>query len=65
MSMADAAHIARYNPARVLADIAAKREIVAWVGDYDADLDGSAWGILGNLAALYADHPDYQQEWAP
>lgn len=63
ISDADAEHIARYDPARVLADVAAKREIVAWVGDYDADPDGSAWGILGHLAALYADHPDYQQEW--
>lgn len=58
-----AAHIARHDPARVFADVAAKREIVAWVGDYDADPDGSAWGILGHLAALYADHPDYRQEW--
>lgn len=63
ISDADAEHIARHDPARVFADIAAKREIVAWVGDYDADPDGSAWGILGHLAALYADHPDYQQEW--
>lgn len=48
-------HIARHDPARVLAECAAKRAVIVY----------SPPKTLQHLAAIYADHPDYQQEWAP
>ena len=56
----DAAHIARHDPARVLAECAAKRAIIA----LDEYAEGSYWDTLATLAAVYASHPDYRQEWA-
>lgn len=85
-SMADAAHIARHDPARVLAECAAKRAIITEHGLSEvASLDRETWGrltlicrtcavgprqvvapcpTLRHLAAMYADHPDYNTEWA-
>lgn len=70
----DAEHIARHDPARVLAECAAKRAIVEQWNDpasfgpfSDAVGVGIAEGIdtaLRALAAVYTDHPDYRQEWA-
>lgn len=58
-------HIARHDPARVLAECAAKRALVEQVSDV-------AWGgyavrdvVLETLAAAYSGHPDYQEEWRP
>ena len=67
-----AEHIARHDPARVLAECAAKRAIIeACERLEDQRLDSNDWSmdltsevILGPLAAVYADHADYQQEWA-
>lgn len=42
------------NPARVLAECAAKRAIIRYSPDE----------TLRHLASVYKDHPDYQQEWA-
>lgn len=74
--MAEGRHIARHDPARVLADVAAKRAIIA-----AADLSERAKLLPGDnvfgyhapglsiairhLAAAYADHPDYREEWKP
>jgi hypothetical protein len=69
------AHIARHDPARVLAECAAKRRVLETLRSYEPDTE---WGVVrdmgmrGNnaagavraLAAVYASHPDYQQEWA-
>lgn len=75
----DAEHIARHDPARVLAEVAAKRAIVEHfdrllTGPEDGD-EGSATVMLygaaailcaiRHLAAAYADHPEYRREWAP
>lgn len=62
----DRNHIARHDPARVLREVGAKRRIV---DDLAGALD---WGhmapvikcVLRSLAAVYAAHPDYRQEWA-
>lgn len=63
-----------YDPARVLAECAAKRCIVnvycAMAANHPAD--GSiGWyqvdayeTVLRTLAGVYAGHPDYQEEWA-
>lgn len=81
-------HIARHDPARVLAECAAKRAIVdehdevtpgvlpRGVADTcgrcadveEADFGGTPmvrWPCptLRHLAAVYADHPDYRDEW--
>lgn len=76
-SMADAEHIARWDPARVLAEIAAKRAILdsitsrldhrepdgGWE-DADAETDGMASGTLHLLAQPYAGHEGWREEWA-
>lgn len=70
-----AVHIARHDPARVLADVAARREIVtglqaalarAWqFGEEARELVAQlAVLMLQRFAALDADHPDYDPGWA-
>jgi len=50
---AAAAHIARWDPARVLAECEARREVVMSADD----------GVLRALAAIHSDHPDYDPAW--
>jgi hypothetical protein len=75
-----ATHIARHDPARVLAECAAKRAIVEWHCTSETDLgpaypDHQPWceaceGALfpcvtvRHLAAIYREHPDYDPSWA-
>jgi hypothetical protein len=69
-----AAHIARWDPARVLAECAAKRAVISNVGPYSCDQahpqfdvyhpDGHLSPVLRALAAVYSDHPDYDKDWA-
>lgn len=70
---ANGAHIARHDPARVLAECEAKRAIVDAAMVYEEgpgdpkpeDPDGG-WALsiaLRALAAIYADHPDYDEAW--
>jgi hypothetical protein len=58
-----AAHIARHDPARVLAECKAKRAVLAEIKRYRWDEDPPPI-ITRALAAVHADHPDYRQEWA-
>ena len=74
---ANGAHIARWDPARVLAECDAKRRIVERLGSYLSSehdpepegawklLDDHAWATLYDLALPYADHPDYRDVWRP
>lgn len=69
-------HIARHDPARVLAEIDAKRRILA---EHERiELPGTSNGdtaavgayvkmqaVLRLLALPYTAHPDYRQEWRP
>ncbi len=69
-SMRDARHIARHDPARVLAECEAKRRIVELIrrdnGDWcSPDRLGLGEMVLETLALPYADHPDYRDEWRP
>ena len=76
MERVDAIHVARHDPARVLAECAAKRAIIAlhdyeWMGPDDAagkgcEHDYEDWPCptIRAIAAVYAHHPDYKQEWA-
>ena len=73
-------HIARHDPARVLADVAAKREVLATLaGQLDPDAMAGDWSergmmetamsdwaewFLRALARPHADHPDYDPAWA-
>lgn len=53
-----------YPQARVLAECKAKRAIVTMLyetTDYAPYIEDQ---VLRNLAAVYADHPDYREEWA-
>ena len=60
---ANSVHAARHDPARVLRECEAKRRIVDDVksGWFDTDLDGAC----KHLAAVYSDHPDYDEAWRP
>jgi hypothetical protein len=69
----DAAHIARHDPARVLADCKAKREALIFAKAVQADMERnvpSAFTVTvqrtieRNLASIWADHPDYDPEWS-
>lgn len=57
-------HIARHDPARVLAECEAKRRIVE-VARYAPEGAGG-WGFrrtLRALASVHADHPDFDEAW--
>ena len=61
-------HIARHDPARVLAECAAQRAIIE--GDYWERNDGYVGievieDVFRFLALPDADHPDYHEEWKP
>lgn len=77
---ADAAHIARWDPARVLAECQAKARIVSnhastttgWHDDEGEHVLYCRWchrqwpcADLRALALPYADHPNYREEWRP
>jgi hypothetical protein len=78
---AELPHIARHDPARALADVAAKRAIlnrfaeeVAIAADYKRALGytDSEWTYvmagretIYDLAHVYADHADYNPAWEP
>lgn len=74
----DAEHIARWNPDRVLAEVAHKRRILQWVQDRLVDAEdfpqNDAYRVeaieatvlhLRWLAAPYAGREGYRDEWKP
>ncbi|WP_415395191.1 DUF6221 family protein [Rhodococcus globerulus] len=67
----DMIHIARYDPARALRDVAAKRGVIREMEAARTSLEERGINVpffitwtLWHLAAVYSDHPDYQKEWA-
>lgn len=70
-------HIARWDPARVLGEVEAKRRIIDWytgnlpvpqLGTLEVQyVQGTSQGgpMLRMLALPYASHPDYRTEWKP
>lgn len=66
---ADAIHIARFQPARVLREVAAKRAILAEhypvdpCDAHDSALRTVVCGTVAALAAIYSDHPDFDPSW--
>lgn len=67
----DAEHIARWDPARVLAEVEAKRRILyLYEAAEDVSMHADAWTIMKNTVRLmalpYAGHVDYREEaWRP
>jgi len=68
--------IAEHDPARVLREVEAKRATVrrcaARMNELDVHRNGLvsprallARQVLMNLAAVWSDHPDYDEEWRP
>jgi hypothetical protein len=60
-----AEHIARWQPERALREVEAKRRVIS---DHDRAefCDQAALGqALYVLAAVWSDHPDYQEDWPP
>lgn len=68
---ATAEHIMAWAPHRVLAECAAKRQIVdrwryfdAGREPYHADMADGILSTIRALAAVYETHPDYDPEWS-
>ncbi|MBT2385616.1 DUF6221 family protein [Streptomyces sp. ISL-11] len=75
----NAEHIVRHQPARVLADVAARRAVLDLyeepeasdalpdsVNRFTSSIQRHVIGeVLPHLALPYADHPDYREEWRP
>lgn len=78
---ADAYHISRHDPARVLREVEAKRETIRLYedtletiemlkshgqkSDAHAVAAESYLNVIRRDAAVYADHPDYNEAWRP
>jgi hypothetical protein len=64
----DSAHVRRFDPARVLAECEAKRRIIEqsrrWLDDGEGGETVATEALL-QFGTVYADHPDYRQEWKP
>lgn len=54
-------------PARVLADVEAKRRVVAAIEEHQVLWETSTVreAVLYALASAYSTHPDYSQRWKP
>lgn len=70
MVIVDSGFMQTFTPSRVLREVAAKRRLVELYGSLSAqwapNVDyGFAQTTLRTLAAIYSDHPDYNEEWRP
>lgn len=66
------AHIARHDPARVLAEVEAVRELLRvavaaadFAPTFTTGFAARLEGVLRRFAVAYAAHPDYRIEWVP
>lgn len=72
VSIPNAEHMARHDPARVLREIAAKRAMIAdWeiyadaeYPDFEGGFSSAMDGVVDELARVYWDHPEFKSEWA-
>lgn len=64
-----AAHIARHDPARVLAEVTAKRTAIGlyeMAVEHRQDVAARAYrDVLRLFSVAYSDHPDFTKDWAP
>ena len=68
----EAEHIAVHDPARVLREIDAKRDLLRFAEGIHDHHETFTTGVASRLektlrlfALAYADHPGYRSEWAP
>lgn len=64
--VAEREHIVRHDPARVLAEVDAKRRIIAWVEEQqvpNSTIGDDFIFPLYALADVYDQHPDYDESW--
>lgn len=66
------AHIARHDPARVLVEVEATRELLRvaaaaadFAPTFTTGVAAKLEDVLRLFALPYTDHPDYRPEWAP
>jgi hypothetical protein len=59
------AHVYRWTPKRVLAEVDAKRRILDEIIELHEREGRYTEGFLAALALPYADRPGYLQEWRP
>ncbi|MEV6696204.1 DUF6221 family protein [Streptomyces sp. NPDC051453] len=55
------AHIARHDPARVLAEVEAKRRLLLWAESAEGGYH--LLPVVDNLVGIYSDHPDFDPSW--
>jgi hypothetical protein len=63
-----ARHIARWDPARVLAEVEAKRRVIELLDvSQDPAMPAEAWILVTRIAeamaCAWADHPDFDPAW--
>jgi hypothetical protein len=67
-SIQQAAHMARHCPARVLAEVEAKRDAIADYLRLDAAGDLLARAVVEDIlrgpCSVYSEHPDYKTSWS-
>lgn len=64
MLESDGHHIARHDPAAVLADVAAKKKLLAALEDMAQDeYNPWAWNHIAILASAYRHRPGWKQKW--
>lgn len=70
LTPAEGEHIARWDPARVLAEVEAVRKLLDWLDDLDRWESGANVFRMPDtddarkaLAQPYADRPGYREEW--
>lgn len=61
-------HIVRHSPMRILADVTAKRYLLEWYEVSGGPESDPQVRVLANkaikaMAEIWADHPDYKDEW--
>ena len=64
LRVAELDHMARHDPARVLADVDAKRRILGVIDRMYAE-PGAGDSLVRLLALHYAGQPGYRDEWRP
>lgn len=72
MVIVDSGFMQTFTPSRVLREVAAKRAIMAEHGidqdpcdAHDAMYESVPCDVILNLAAIYSDHPYFDEEWRP
>ena len=68
LGLSDTAHVVRHEPERVLRDIEGKRAIVRLYAKQVARGSrnlGHLDTVCRHLTSVYADHPDFRQQWMP